>query len=69
RVLVTQLHNSILEHEREHIMSQTSKILIVTTAASAAITAKATSAAADGKEKCYSVALAEGNNGIDTRHP
>ena len=50
-------------------MSQTSKILIVTTAASAAITAKATSAAADGKEKCYSVALAEGNNGIDTRHP
>jgi len=43
-------------------MSQTSKILIVATAVSAALTTHATTAAAAGKEKCYGVALA-GENG------
>jgi uncharacterized membrane protein len=68
-MLVNQLHNSILEHERGHIMSQTSKILIVATAVSAAITAQATSTAAAEKEECYGVSLAWENNGIDTRYP
>jgi uncharacterized membrane protein len=43
-------------------MSQTSKVLIVATAVSAALAVQASSAAAAGKEKCYGVALA-GENG------
>jgi uncharacterized membrane protein len=61
-MLGKQPHNSILEYQRGHIMSQTTKVLIVATAVSAALTAQSTSAAAAGKEKCYGVALA-GENG------